>query len=131
MGGGYALPRETVIRIFEAALANPRFDGYGRAGILSALRAYYLEVLDEPESALVHARESVRHWPQRWHYQKRLVELLVRLDRLDEAERALAAARGYDSAGTHLRDAERLAQLIAARRMTAKGMTDQSGPPQE
>lgn len=114
MAGGYALPRDTMLGIFSAVLANPRLDSVGRAGILSALRAYYVDVLGEPEQGLVYARDAVRYWPQRWHYQKRLVELLVSLGRLDEAKQSLAAARRYDVAGTHTDDANRLQALIAA-----------------
>ncbi len=131
MADGYALPRATVLGIFEAALANPRFDNVARAGILAALRAYYLEVLKEPKQALPYARESVRYWPQRWHYQKRLVELLVQLRRLDEAEAALRSAVRYDAAGMHAQSAAELAQSIAIARTAPEGSAGAPGAPEQ
>jgi tetratricopeptide (TPR) repeat protein len=131
MAGGYALPSETVLAIFEAALANPRFDSYGRAGILTSLRAYYLNVLHAPEQALVYAKEAVRYWPQRWHYQKRLVELLVILGRFDEARLALSKARSYDAAETHVDNAAQLDALISQAEAQAEGPTGTPGTAQE
>lgn len=118
----HKLPPEVVIGLFESALANPKNDRYGRSGILSALRAYYDLVLNDPEKALPYAREAARVWPQRWHYQKRHLELLVKLGRLDEADKVLQTARQFDPEGLHADDAERLSKLIAA---TAKETIDE------
>ncbi len=117
MSGGYALPREVVLGIFDAALANPLFDGHARAAIFTALRAYYETVLNDPASALQYARRAVAAWPERWHYHDRLVRLLVRLERFDEARETLAKGVDHDAPGLHGQEVRELAELIDRARL--------------
>ena len=112
MSGGMRLPRDDVLGILHAALENPAFDRFARGGILSALRAYHLEVLNEPDAAYPYARQAVQAWPERWHFHKRLVQLLVRLGRWDDARAALANARQSDRAGFHAEEAMQLERMI-------------------
>ncbi len=112
MSGGYALPREVVLGIFDAALANPLFDDHARAAIFAAHRAYHETVLNDPASALHYARQAVAAWPERWHYQDRLGRLLVRLEHFDEARETLAKSVDRDVAGLHRQEARELEELI-------------------
>jgi len=89
------LSRAQVLRIFDAVLTNPTLDRYAKAGIHSALRAYYDAVLKEPEEGLEHARQAVAAWPQRGVYHDRLIKILVRLGRIKEARDALERMKGY------------------------------------
>ena len=112
MSDGKRLSQEDLLGIFNAALANPRFDRFARGGILSALRAYHLEVLNDPETAHTYARQAVDAWPERWHFHKQLVKLLVKLERWKDATEALSQARQLDKAGIHAAEATQLARLI-------------------
>ncbi len=89
------LSREQMLGIFDAVLANPRLDRYARAGIHSALRAYYDSVLKDPQKALENARAAAQAWPEHWAYHDRLIRLLVRLGRSEEAKKALRDAMPY------------------------------------
>lgn len=128
MAGAYSLPPQTVIRIFEAILANQRLDRYARAGILSAFRAYYVAVLGNAEQGLVYGRQAVQYWPERWHYHQRLVELLVQLGRFEDAQNALDAALEYDPAGVHRASAAELDNLIRSARAPTEGTIGQAAP---
>jgi hypothetical protein len=78
--------------IFDAALANPRFNHTGRAGIETAYREYYEFVVQDLDAALVHAEAAVRHWPDPWKYHMNLAQLLQKLGRSSDALVALEGA---------------------------------------
>jgi tetratricopeptide (TPR) repeat protein len=86
MSDGHKMKHETLVGIFDAVLGNPDMDGYARAGILNALRAYYQDVQKDPEYALPYAEEAVQHYPRRWHYNMKLIKLLGELNRFDDAD---------------------------------------------
>jgi tetratricopeptide (TPR) repeat protein len=112
ISGGRELTRDDMLSIFDAVLRNPKLDKFAAAGIHSALRAYYHLVLQEPEPAIEHARLAVRHWPERWHYQQRLIELLVETGSLDEATAQLEKARQADKNGVNIGKANDLELMI-------------------
>ena len=115
------LSKEDMLGIFDAVLRNPTLDKYGKAGILSALRAYYQHVLKEPETALGYARQAARTWPERWSYQDRLVRLLAATGRQTEAYQALDHAAEFDPEGIHAAEAAALRALIADTTTKADG----------
>lgn len=110
--GVHRLADDTALAILRAAAENPRSGARGKAGALSALRAYYDGVLNDPETALLYARSAVDTWPRRWHYHQRLVELLIRTGRFDQAQAALQAAMQTDAAKLNPAEASRLRQRL-------------------
>lgn len=116
MADGHHMSREMVLEIFKSALENKLLDNLARSGILNALRAYYQEVLGEPEAALTYAKDAVRLNTKSWHYRDRLVRLLVVLGRLGEAQQELEAAVLLDKYKANMNKAAKLANLISARR---------------
>jgi tetratricopeptide (TPR) repeat protein len=117
-GPGHKLPHEQALRILQAAAANPRMNGTGRAGVLSATRAYYDLVLHDLPAALPYAQQAVHAWPGRWHYQYRLVQLLIRMGRWQQARAAFEKALKLPSAELNLKQRNELADVLE--RHTAK-----------
>ena len=70
--------------------------------------------MKEPDNALEFATEAVRYWPERWHFHKRLIELLITLERFDEAREALTYARSQDKSATHTAEADSFARNITS-----------------
>lgn len=98
MAGGRNLPHEAALAILSAPLENPRASSQVQAAALSALRAYYDRVLNDPERAVDYAKRAVQAWPQSWHYHYRLIQLLLRLGRNQDARAAFEEALHYPSA---------------------------------
>ncbi len=109
---GPKLPPEEILGIFDAVLHNPTLDAYARAGIHAALRLYYHKVLNDLGAALEHGRKAVEAWPQRWYYQDRLIRLLLKMGKYDEAAEQLRRAREADVNRLHAAKARELEQLI-------------------
>ena len=99
--------------LFEAIAANRGLNRQGQAGVFAARRAYYDQVLQQPQRALKYARLSAEYWPQRWHYQKRLAQLLLKLERYDEARQTLQAAMTRDLLPPQQQEAEQLLTAAA------------------
>ena len=78
--------------VFDAALANPRLNRTGRAGIEAAYREYFEFVADDFETALKHAQAAIEAWPQQWGYHMQKIKLLRKLQRYEEALEALGVA---------------------------------------
>ncbi|VAX07699.1 hypothetical protein MNBD_GAMMA26-813 [hydrothermal vent metagenome] len=108
----YKLPPKELLGIFSAVLHNPTVDHFARAGIHAALQNYYLAVLNDPESALKHGYEAVKAWPQRWHYQTNLIQLLLRMGLINEALRQLHLAIEADTNEINSQEARLLEQQI-------------------
>lgn len=103
-------------KIFDAALANPRWNHTGRAGIETAYREYHEHVSGDLDAALRHARAAVAAWPEQWSYHMYAVRLLQRLGRHDEALAALDRAAGVAGNQSQQRDmAELRAEFEHAR----------------
>ena len=111
MRSPYKLEHATLLRLFESALDNRDLTPKGRASILSARRAYYDNVLNQPYKALEDAREAARTWPARWHYQKRLAELTLRLSLPEESEKVLTRALARGLPENQAAEAQKLLQL--------------------
>lgn len=108
------LAHDNALAILRAAADNPRNTARGKASALSALRAYYDTVLNDLETALVFANAAVDTWPRRWHYHQRLVELLIRTGRLDQAQAALDRAMQTKASRLNLAAAESLTKRLAS-----------------
>jgi hypothetical protein len=115
---GSRLPREQMLSIFDAALANPTLPPIGRAVILHSLRAYYQSVLGELVPALYYAKLAVESAPDNWELWDRYIRLLAVMGRLDEAQQALQSAVQADRLRIQGRQADELAKLIASARAT-------------
>jgi tetratricopeptide (TPR) repeat protein len=123
MAGGRPLPTEEVLGIFGAVLRNPTLDRYGKAGIYNALRAYYQEILHEPENALKYAELALATWPERAHYLDRLVRVLAQQGRSREASERLRQYMGRFPAALTSIQAQELAMLAAG----PNGIDDKRG----
>ncbi len=108
MGSGFPLSHVELVRIFNAALDNKQMDGYARAGITNAYRAYYQELQRDNNKALTYAEIAVKHHPGEWHYHKRLIQLLVEMDHSDAARRQLAVWESLDKKGLFRGEVEAL-----------------------
>jgi hypothetical protein len=111
MSSPYKLEHATLLRLFESVLENPDLTSSGRASILSARRAYYDNVLEQPYKALEDARAAAQTWPARWHYQKRLAELTLRLSLPEESEKVLTRALARGLPENQAAEAQKLLQL--------------------
>jgi len=114
------LHSDQILGIFEAVLRNPVLDRYAKAGIHSALSAYYHLALKKPIPALRHARIAAKSWPQRWSHQKHLIQLFVALDRFNDAEAQLKIARKMDTNGVNIENLMKAEQFIASARNQRK-----------
>jgi len=114
LGQNYPLAPADVARLFDAIAQNPRLGKPGRAGILAARAVYVDRVLGQPEQALRYAKHSVEYWPTRWHYRKRLAQLMMRLQLWDEAIATLEKGIALSLPQNQLTEAEHL--LMAAHR---------------
>ncbi|MFC1684681.1 tetratricopeptide repeat protein [Pseudomonadota bacterium] len=121
MSDGPKLRPNEVLGIFNAVLRNPKLDKFAGAGIHNALMGFYRFALNQPKEAIKHARKAVALWPERWHYQRRLIELLVEQGSLDEAKQQLQKARQADVNNINLDHANKLEQLIQAARQNTTG----------
>ena len=90
--GNSALTAHDLESIFDAALANPGWVHTGRAGIEAAFREYHEFVSQDLEAALRHAQAAVNAWPDQWSYHMQLAQVLTKLGRIDQAQRALEQA---------------------------------------
>jgi hypothetical protein len=111
--GPGSLSQDQLEAIFDAALANPRWNGTGRAGIHAAYRNYFETVGDDPVRALEHADGAIRAWPTQWSYRMQKARLLRKLGRLD------AALRTLDGAAPLAENAAQQQQMIELRREIA------------
>ncbi len=112
--GAHHLAHADALAILTAPLDNPRMNAQGKASILSALRAYHDRVLDDPNTALPYAQAAVKTWPARWHYHYRLVQVLLRLGRLQEASDAFARAAALPSAQANRQQVDELRRQLGA-----------------
>lgn len=117
ISGQPRLENKLMLRLFQAALDNQALDLVGKASIFSARRAYYQMVLNRPHEALEDARRAARLWPQRWHYQKRRIELAIRLGRLDEAGAVLKKVLGQGLPENQQAEANRLQEQLNRARL--------------
>ncbi len=101
MADGHKLADSQIRAIFDAVLQNPALVWKGRASVASAYRAYYERILDNPEKALIYAREAVRNWPARWDYWRKLLQLLLKNGYYSEVSEAVAKAKTYDRNNEH------------------------------
>ncbi len=115
------MPREQLLPLFEAPLANPTLRAQPRAAIYNVLRAYHHRVLGEIEPALDYGRLAVQTWPANWVYWDRLVKLLAAAGRWDDARRTLADATAADKGRIHAAEARELERLIEAARSERSG----------
>lgn len=116
MAGTSTLSNQDLLRLFEAALANPRLSVMAQSAVYSARRAFFDLVLHDPERAIGDARMAVKTWPYRWHYRKRLAELALRLSLFDESEKVLHKALNTDLADNLRAEAEALLSKVQAAR---------------
>ena len=116
LGNNYPLPVETMNRLFDAVLANPRLALSSKAGVFAARAAYVDRVLKQPEKALPFAKGAVRYWPQRWHYRKRYAQLLMRLQRWEEALAVLQEGTKQPLAENQRQEALHLVEAAESRR---------------
>jgi len=108
----FPLSTETMHNLFNAVLSSKRINKFGRSSILSARRAYFDKVLNQPELALIDAREAANLWPSRWHYQKKLAELAFQLNYFDEAVTVLTNAIQHDLSKQQKTEAESLLKVV-------------------
>ena len=98
--------------IFDAALANPSWNNTGRASIEAAYRKYYELVTNDLESARMHAEAAIKAWPSQWAYRVQLVEVLLKMERFDEAREALVPAAELAKNAKQNAEVERLLGLV-------------------
>jgi hypothetical protein len=111
--GNRLLSDDQLTGLFDAALANRRWNGTGRAGIHSAYREYYETVAGDLETALHHADQAIRAWPDQWAYYLHKARILRKLERYDAALTTLDAAANVaanSSQEAKTRDARRLVE---------------------
>jgi len=106
------LPPQEILGIFNAVLRNKTLDRFARSGIHAALQNYYLAVLNDTESALKHGYKAVKIWPQRWHYQTNLIQLLLNMGKINDAQKQLHLANKADTNQIHTQQAKALEQQI-------------------
>lgn len=111
MNSDYRLEHQIVLRLMEAALNNQTVTATAVAGIYSARRAYYQNVLEQPDLAIKDARRAALYWPTRWHYQKRLAELALQLNQLEEAEKVLKRTLRQDLPDNYRKEAQKLLEM--------------------
>ena len=110
--GDSSLDHALALRLFAAALDNPRLTRPGRAGVYSARRAYYELVLDRPQPALEDARQAARLWPRRWHYHKKHAQLAMQTGHFDEAQQVLRQAMDKGLPQNQQREAQQLLERL-------------------
>jgi len=109
---GSKLPNEALELIFDSALANPRWRRTGRAGIETAYRGYWEEVVQDLPRALKHAEAAVESWPEQWSYHMNVVKLLKKIGRVEEALTAAdRAAERADNQAKVLQTAQARAEI--------------------
>ena len=116
LAGAYPMPEGAMTRLFDAVEKNRRLGNPARAGILAARSAYVDRVLKQPEKALPFAKGAVRYWPQRWHYRKRYAQLLMRLQRWEEAVAVLQQGIEQPLAENQRQEALHLVEAAESRR---------------
>ena len=84
-----SLQPQSMLRLLDATLENTGLHRFAKGSILNVKRAYLDEVMADPQRALPVAQQAAAKWPENWHYQLKLAELLSRLDRHAEAEKLL------------------------------------------
>ena len=84
-----SLHPQFMLRLLDATLENTGLHRFAKGSILNVKRAYLDEVMADPQRALPVAQQAAAKWPENWHYQLKLAELLSRLDRHAEAEKLL------------------------------------------
>lgn len=112
LSNGHHLAHKDALALLTAAADNPRQNNQSRAAAFSALRAYYDRVLNDPARALPFAEAAVRTWPHRWHYHYRLVEALLRLNRVEDARNAFQRAVKTPSAALNKAQVAQLAERL-------------------
>ena len=90
--GASALTDGQFRSIFDSALDNSGWNRTGRAGIHAAYREYLAAVAGDLDGALEQADKAIATWPNQWAYHVHKVELLIRLQRYDDALAALEHA---------------------------------------
>ncbi|MCB1773736.1 MAG: tetratricopeptide repeat protein [Gammaproteobacteria bacterium] len=114
--GASTLTDEQLRSIFDTALDNRGWNHTGRAGIHAAYREYLATVVGDLDGALEQADKAISTWPEQWAYHVHKVELLMQMQRYDEALAAIDAAMSVsDNNGQRAR----LEQLLQAIRQAA------------
>jgi hypothetical protein len=104
---------EHLMKLADAALANPTMPAAGRVIIYNSLRQYYLTVLRDAETALDYAELAVKADPSIWGMHDRQIRLLAAMRRFEAAEESLRSAEEMDRAGFYRREARELEEVIA------------------
>ena len=123
-----------MLKLFEAALANPTVPPIARATLYHSLRAYHHRVIGDPATALRYAELAIAQTPGNWELHDRRVRLLAILGRWAEAEAALQEAVREDRYKLHREAARRLAASIDAARRgepIAAAASDEGRPEHE
>lgn len=111
---GTKLPAAQMKRIFEAALANPKWLPTGRAGVAAAYRDYHEYVLGDLPGALDYAEHAVEAWPAQWSYHMQKIRVLRKLGRYELIPAALDRARTVAKHRSQIENIAQVAQKVAA-----------------
>lgn len=93
------LPRETVVRIYEAALGNPTTEPRTKGQLLSLLSGYYGNIVLDAQEAVSLAMAAVEQDPAEPAFHLSLADLATKLGNFDLAARELIAADQNDPLG--------------------------------
>ncbi|MCA1804600.1 MAG: hypothetical protein LC646_04475 [Xanthomonadaceae bacterium] len=97
--------------IIQAALANPTVTGRTKAELYTASSNFYFHANDY-ESTLYLSAEAAGMLPNNVRYRLNLVNILIILNRLDDASDELNAAMVQDRFGAHNHEIMRLASIL-------------------
>lgn len=114
---GIAIPNQTVMRVFEAALSNETLPAGGRAVMLSLLSGYRYSVGDVQEAVGL-ALAAVEADPSQPALQLALADLAIQLGNVEVATAALRAAEREDRLGRWALKRQELSELLPSTRMS-------------
>lgn len=83
--GSSSMTNQQLESLLDAALANPRWGYTGRSAIEGAYREYHEFVTKDLEAALQHGKAAANAWAEQWKPRMRVVRILLKLGRQEEA----------------------------------------------
>jgi hypothetical protein len=111
--GTVFLPRDTVLRLFGAALGNETSSQRTRATLLSVLSSYHYNVAADVQEAVSLALAAVEEDPTEPVHHLSLADLALKLGNVDLAARELEAVTRNDPLGRFTLQTRELAHSIA------------------
>lgn len=90
------IPKEIALKIFQAALSNTDIAPNIRAGIYAQMSKYFMNVVQDPQSAVAMAIAATKEFPAEPIHHLNLAQLAIALGRVDIAKQQIDIAQTQD-----------------------------------